>query len=226
MNQLENIPTPRAMIFDLDGTLFRTESILLPAYHAMFDRLREEGLYEGETPPEERILSGLGMLLKQIWERVMPEASDEVRQRADLVLLEEQSVRLKAGEGELYEGVRETLEKLHSRGIRLFIASNGLEGYVKGVPQAKGISPYFEALYSAGEYQTSTKVDLVRLLLERYNIQPNEAWMVGDRSSDVEAGLMNGLFVVGCDYAGFGKESELDGSHARIRAFPDILELL
>ncbi|UUZ93287.1 hypothetical protein LJK87_00265 [Paenibacillus sp. P25] len=29
--------------------------------------------------------------------------------------------------------------------------------------------------------------------------------MVGDRSSDVEAGRANGLFVVGCDYAGFRK---------------------
>ncbi|UUZ80601.1 hypothetical protein LJK88_38035 [Paenibacillus sp. P26] len=38
--------TPEAMIFDLDGTLFQTETPL-PAYHATFDRLRAEGLYEG-----------------------------------------------------------------------------------------------------------------------------------------------------------------------------------
>jgi phosphoglycolate phosphatase len=226
MKPLENKLAPRAMIFDLDGTLFQTESVLLPAYHAMFDRLRAEGLYEGDTPPEERILGGLGMLLKHIWERVMPDASVETRERADELLLEEQNKRLEAGEGVLYEGVREALEQLQSRGIRLFIASNGLEAYVKGVPQAKGIAHRFEAFYSAGEFQTSTKVDLVKLLLERYSIDPQEAWMVGDRSSDVEAGLKNGLFVVGCDYAGFGKEAELDGADARIQAFSQLLELL
>ncbi len=42
------ITKPEAMIFDLDGTLFQTETLLLPAYRATFDRLREEGLYEAK----------------------------------------------------------------------------------------------------------------------------------------------------------------------------------
>lgn len=67
---------PEAIVFDMDGTLFQTESLLLPAYHKMFDILREEGLYVGPTPPEERILSSLGMLLADIWKKVMPEADE------------------------------------------------------------------------------------------------------------------------------------------------------
>ncbi|MNC24174.1 bifunctional 5'-methylthioadenosine/S-adenosylhomocysteine nucleosidase/phosphatase [compost metagenome] len=78
----------------------------------------------------------------------------------------------------------------------------------------------FEELYSAGEFQTSSKVDLVHLLLERHGVR--NAWMVGDRSSDVEAGLKNGLTVIGCDYAGFGDGSELNGSHTRIRDFAEL----
>ncbi|MNP85892.1 hypothetical protein D3C76_1858310 [compost metagenome] len=46
--------------------------------------------------------------------------------------------------------------------------------------------------------------------------------MVGDRSSDVEAGLKNGLTVIGCDYAGFGDGEELNGSHVRIRSFLEL----
>jgi phosphoglycolate phosphatase len=226
MHSIDTKKAPGAMIFDLDGTLFKTETLLLPAYHAMFDQLRAEGLFEGPTPPEERILGGLGMLLEQIWERVMPEASEAAHRRADALLLQQETDRLAAGEGELYEEVRETLEQLHARGIRLFVASNGLEDYVKGVPAAKGIAHLFEGLYSAGEYQTRTKVDLVRLLLDKHSVPPDSAWMVGDRSSDVEAGLENGLFVVGCDYAGFGKDAELNGSHVRIQAFSDIIALL
>jgi len=215
---------PEAMLFDLDGTLFRTETLLLPAYRAAFDELRRRGLYAKETPPEERILSSLGMLLDEIWRRVMPEASDEARAEADKLLLHYQIKGLGQGKGELYEGVAETLKELRARGIRLFVASNGLEGYVKHVIEAKGLGPLFEDLYSAGRFQTRSKVDLVKLLLDNSGIR--SAWMVGDRSSDVEAGLRNGLTVVACDYAGFRDSGELDGAHLRITRFAELLEHL
>ena len=63
----------------------------------------------------------------------------------------------------LYPEVKETLEELHRRGVRLFVASNGLEHYVKGIAEARGIMSLFEGVYSAGEHGTASKVDLVRL---------------------------------------------------------------
>ncbi|MEK8126806.1 HAD family hydrolase [Paenibacillus filicis] len=217
---------PEAMIFDVDGTLFRTETLLLPAYYTTFDRLRSEGLFRGETPPEHYIISGLGMLLEEIWEQVLPDYGRDVRRRADELLLKLQLDGLKLGEGELYEGVEETLRSLRERGVRLFTASNGLEAYVKGVIQHQGLEPLFEpeGLYSAGEYRTRSKVDLVRLLVEKHGLK--NVWMVGDRSSDVEAGKENGLFVVGCDYAGFRKPHELEGADVRIASFAELLELV
>jgi phosphoglycolate phosphatase len=215
---------PEAMIFDLDGTLFQTETLLLPAYHATFDQMRAEGIYKGETPPESAILGSLGMLLEHIWQRVMPEAEVAVHRRADDLLLDYQMKGLANGEGSLYEDVADALAKLHAQGIRLFIASNGLEGYVKGVIEYKGLSPLFEGLYSAGEFQTRSKVDLVKKLLDMYGVK--SAWMVGDRSSDVEAGLENGLTVIGCDYAGFRNKGELEGAHVRINRFSDIVGLI
>lgn len=218
--------TPEAMIFDLDGTLFQTETLLLPAYHATFEQLRAEGLFQGETPDEKYILSGLGMLLEHIWQLVMPDADVTVHRRADELLLKLQVEAMARGEGKLYEGVADTLRELRRRGVRLFIASNGLEAYVKGVIRHQGLEPLFEpgGLYSAGEYATRSKVDLVRQLLDKYGIE--HAWMVGDRSSDVEAGHANGLFVVGCDYAGFRKEGELDQADVCIADFRDLPALL
>lgn len=219
-----SVVKPEAMIFDMDGTLFKTESIILPAFAQVCDDLRAEGLYSGENPPDERILGGLGKLLAEIWQEVFPGYSEETHRRADDLLLKHQIACLERGEGELYPGVVETLQELRKRGVRLFVASNGLEDYVKLVAHHKGIADLFENLYSAGEYRTATKVDLVRLLLDRYDLK--QAWMVGDRSSDVEAGLKNGLTVIGCDYAGFGDADELDGSHMRITAFGELLDLV
>jgi len=223
--ELRNGPKPEALIFDMDGTLFKTETVIVPAYERAYARLKEEGRVQGEMPPASILLGSLGMLLMDIWARVLPEADVPTRERMDVLLLEEQMLLLGEGVGELYPDVDETLRRLREAGYRLFVASNGLEGYVKGVAERLGIAERFEALYSAGEYRTASKVDLVRLLLERENV--GSAWMVGDRSSDVEAGVGNGLPVIGCDYAEFGVSSdELKGATVRIRAFGELTKLL
>lgn len=215
---------PEAVIFDLDGTLFQTETLLETVHRRVFETLRSEGLYEKPLPSIDILLGSLGMVLSDIWKRVMPDGSPEAHERANVLMLQYEMEELAGGCGRLYPGVVETLRELRERGIRLFISSNGLEEYVKGVPAVKGIGDLFEGMYSAGEFATTTKVDLVRRLLDTFGVE--RAWMVGDRSSDVEAGKSNGLFVVGCDYAGFGREGELDGSDAVIRTFPDLLKLL
>lgn len=214
---------PQAIIFDMDGTLFKTETLLIPAHDRVFTRLRGEGFYNGETPSPEIMLSSLGMLLDEIWMRVIPEATDAARDRANELLIEEELAGLALPGTELYPDVMETLQKLRNQGVKLFVASNGLEPYVKGVSDAHQLTSLFDGLYSAGGYDTSTKVDLVRILLEEHGIE--SAWMVGDRSSDVEAGKENGLKVIGCAYAGFGQDDELDGSDVLIQHFNEIWEL-
>lgn len=223
MENTATLTKPVAMIFDMDGTLFQTETLLLPAYHQLFDILREEGHYEGETPDEELMLGCLGMLLDDIWKKVIPNGTPAAHRRADELLLQLELEGLKNEAAVLYPEVKETLEELHRRGVRLFIASNGLEHYVKGIAEARGIMPLFEGIYSAGEHGTASKVDLVRLLLEEHDIQ--DAWMVGDRSSDVEAGKENGQTVIGCQYAGFGGKQELKGSDVIIHSFSQLLKL-
>jgi phosphoglycolate phosphatase len=212
---------PEVMIFDLDGTLFQTETLLIPAYRQTFVQLKKEGLYDRESPPVQRFLNSLGMLLEDIWQYVMPDKPVAVHVRANELLLSYQLEGLRMGLGQLYPGVAETLAALHAAGVRLFVASNGLEAYVKGVVEAKGLSALFEGIYSAGEHRTDSKVDLVRILMKERLV--GNAWMVGDRLSDVEAGKQNGLFVIGCEYAGFRKEAELVKADRRIIRFPLLL---
>ncbi|GGH14553.1 MTA/SAH nucleosidase [Paenibacillus segetis] len=214
---------PEAIIFDMDGTLFKTETLLIPVYHQVFDQLRLEGLYSGETPPEEIILSCLGMLLDQIWKKVLPNHDEVVHLRADELLLQLEHEGLQEYATELYPRVAETLMKLREHGVRLFVASNGLELYVKDVAETHKIISLFEGVYSAGEHKTKSKVELVRLLLDNHGV--NNAWMVGDRSSDVEAGQKNGQTVIGCAYAGFGAGIELDGADVLITSFDELIQL-
>ncbi|MFF2091979.1 HAD family hydrolase [Paenibacillus sp. NPDC058174] len=214
---------PEAIIFDMDGTLFETETLLRSVHTRLFDTLREEGLYTLETPPIESVLACLGMILDDIWRKIMPESTEAARKRADELFLQYEVEELAAGKGRLYPETAETLAALRASGIKLFVASNGLEAYVKEVARYKGISELFDGLYSAGEYKTASKVDLVAKLLSDHELK--SAWMVGDRSSDVEAGKRNGLIVIGCAYAGYGRDAELDGSDALIRSMAELLGL-
>lgn len=216
---------PRAVIFDMDGTLFETDTLLIPVHQRVFQTLRDEGLYTKDTPPVELLLGCLGMLLEDIWKTVMPDSSEEARKRADVLLLQYESEGLAAGEGRLYPYVADTLAELKEKGAKLFVASNGLEEYVKGVAKHKGIAPLFNGIYSAGEYGTVSKVDLVARLLQDHGLGSEGVWMVGDRSSDVEAGRSNGLLTIGCAYATYGRAAELADADIRISDFRELLQL-
>ncbi|MDR0266845.1 HAD family hydrolase [Paenibacillus sp.] len=223
MSLQSTLTKPKAIIFDMDGTLFQTESLLLPAYHKLFDTLRSEGLYMSPTPPEERILGSLGMLLEDIWKVVMPDGSQEAHNRANELLLQFELEGLAAGETLLYPEVKETLEALRKQGVKLYVASNGLEHYISGIVDTHELSELFDGLYSAGKNGTLSKVDLVKLLLDEGQV--DYAWMVGDRSSDVEAGKKNELHVIGCAYAGFGNHDELKDADVLISSFSELLKL-
>jgi phosphoglycolate phosphatase len=210
------------LIFDLDGTLFQTEKMALPAFRCTFERLMEQGICQ-RMPSGEQMTSVFGMTTADLWKTLLPTASDEERALADEILLEEELAHLNKGYGELYPHVWETLSYFQSRRLRLYIASNGGERYVKGVARAMGIERFFLHIYSAGEYKTARKEDLVARLLADDGGRP--AVMVGDRQSDVKAGKENGLFVVGCDF-GFARPHELDGADRIIHHFSELRQII
>lgn len=214
----------KAFIFDLDGTLFQTEQVAIPAFHRTYQQLQEQGLYQGDRPADEQVTSVFGMTSEGIWERLLPGASDEVKKRADDKWLENELDCLAEGMGALYPGVPQSLEALHGQGFRLFVASNGQGPYVRGVLQAFGIRSWFTGIYSAGEKKIFDKRQLVALLMKEHQV--TSGWMVGDRSSDVQAGKANGLTIIGCRYAGFpqfGDEKELKDADQVIHSFSELL---
>jgi len=217
----------KVAVFDMDGTLFQSEKLALPAFRRAFHRLKAEGLYRKDPPADEEIHSVFGMTQREIWSRLLPEADEKTRKIADRWTLEEELAGLRRGEGRLYPGVAETLHRLKEEGWRLFIASNGLRQYLEGVLKTFRLAHLFSGVYGAGDHGTGTKVELVRILMKEHGV--SGGFMVGDRESDVRAGKANGLEVIGCRYPGytrFGKEEELKGADVVVDRFPDILSVL
>lgn len=212
-----------AILFDMDGTLLQTDKLATPAFTRTFEQLQRKGLWDGPIPDEGEITNLLGMTIDQVWNKLLPDASEETVHAADAFLLENEIQLIQERVTDLYPGVKETLQSLHTQGYALFVASNGQEGYIDAICEEYGLKPLFTDLYSAGRFSTKTKNDLVAKLLNDYEIK--QAIMVGDRHSDIEAGTTNGLITIGCDF-GFAQPGELDGATIIMTSFPQLLEIL
>ncbi len=211
----------KAIIFDMDGTIFETNDVALQAFQKTFELLVEKGHYDGEIPSNERFLDQLGKTFDDIWADLLPYANEEIRILVDQWMLDIELNLIRDGVGKLYPDVKEVLERLVEMGYSLFVASNGHERYISAIVDHYKINHLFVDLYSAGRFQTKSKVDLVQLLRQTYHVQAG--YMVGDRRSDVEAGKANGFTVVGCQF-GFADVSELQDADIRVSTFFEMLE--
>ena len=209
-------------LFDMDGTLFRTEPVGVPAFHLTMRRMTESGIAMPTPMTDERITSTFGLTHDKIWDRLYDGRLSRAEQAAaDAVLLEEEIQLIGQGVGQLYDSVIDTLDTLHREGASLAVASNGQQPYIEAIVRHFGIAGLFSGLYSASGAGVATKVDLVRLACAK--IAHSTAVMVGDRYTDIEAGRANGLFTVGCAF-GFG-EREVADADVIVRTFPEILAI-
>ena len=217
----------KAIIFDLDGTLFQTEKVAVPAFQETFRHLQTTGRFQGDIPDEANIQSVFGLTHQELWEVLLPGADRAVKEEADRFMLQKELELFRLGKGEIFPRVRETLMQFYEDGWPLFVASNGVGDYVRTALETKGLISLFKGIYTAGEYQTADKSDLVRILKNDHGV--TDGWMVGDRSSDIKAGKENQLFAVGCRYTGypcFGQENELDEADAIIHSFPELKQVV
>lgn len=207
----------------MDGTLLDSGPLAVPAFHATRIRMAQVGWTVPPTWHDEEVLRTFGMTHDRIWLQLLGYRLNEQQQAiADAWVLEEELAGLRAGRATLFDGVTVTLQQLHDEGATLAVASNGQQEYIEGIIEVAGLSAIFAGLYSAAGRQTATKVELVSQLLGE--ISHDRAVMVGDRSSDVEAGLGNQLPTVGCAF-GFAHEGELAQATMRISHFGDLLRL-
>ena len=193
-----------AIIFDMDGTLFQTNLILEPALEVTFEQLRKDGLWEGVTPIE-KYREIMGVPLSVVWETLCPDHTTEVREESNrkfqLALVDQ----IKTGNGALYEDVESTLEKL-SKNHTLFIASNGQTAYLQAIVETYHLTRWMKGIYSIDLVPSGNKSELVSIVLQQNHI--TNGFVVGDRSSDIQAAYDNQLTSIGVRFD-FAQEHEL-----------------
>lgn len=181
------------IIFDLDGTLYRTHETVLPP---LYDICREYGLTL--TKEDESLL--LYTTADTLLDRIAPDMPPELRNKFcyDLKWRERELVKEK---GRLFCGVEDLLKSLASNGIPMAICGMGSKEYIETVLDRCNIKHYFK--YICHRVEGLTKSQVLKKLLENAGLQPNECIMVGDSATDIKAAKDNSIAFIGVKY-GYG----------------------
>ncbi|MBM7703480.1 HAD hydrolase-like protein [Metabacillus iocasae] len=195
----------QSLIFDMDGTLFQTDKILELSLEDTFNHLRSLHLWDTDTPID-TYRKIMGVPLPKVWEALLPNHSNEVREQTDAYFLERLIENISSGKGALYPNVKEILTYLKDNHYSIYIASNGLVAYLQAIVKYYQLDYWVTETFSIQQIQTLDKGDLVKTIMKKYDIR--HAAVVGDRLSDINAAKDNGLTAIGCNFD-FAQEEEL-----------------
>ncbi|MFJ7929065.1 HAD hydrolase-like protein [Peribacillus sp. NPDC096448] len=211
----------KAIIFDMDGTLFQTNLILEPALEETFDVLRKENLWDTKTPIEQ-YREIMGVPIPVVWETLCPNHSLEIRVKSNEIFHKKLIELIQAQKGALYADVERTLNEL-SKKYPLFIASNGQIEYLQAIVETYNLDRFIQSTYSIQLIKSGHKSDLVQMVKNKNQIE--NGYVVGDRSSDISAAKDNELIAVGVNFD-FAQEDELKQADFVVNNFKEILEFV
>jgi len=205
----------------MDGTLFQTNTVLEISLADTFGHLTEIGEWPtGEGAPIEQYRTIMGVPLPVVWETLLPNHTGATRERANEYFQEQLILNIRRGQGALYPHVEEVLQHFKTAGYRIYIASNGLPEYLQAIVEQYRLDEWVNGTFSIQQIQSMNKTDLVAFIKERNRIE--QAAVVGDRLSDIQAAQGNGFLSVGCRFD-FAQEEELAQADVVV---DDLLELI
>jgi len=123
-----------------------------------------------------------------------------------------------------YPGVKEVLEELRARGVRLAVVTNASNGNALARLNRAGLAGLFDAVVSAEmTKRMKPEPDSIMLALELLRAKPEEAVLVGDSlSRDIAAGIELGMRTV---YAEYGDRNLQEEGHEPDHRIQDIRDL-
>jgi N-acetyl-D-muramate 6-phosphate phosphatase len=214
---------PRAVFFDLDGTLADTADDLAAPVNAMRIERGEQPMPVADLRPfasagaRGLIAKGLGV------------GKDDPEYEALRLEFLERYERDIVVHTRLFDGMPELLGRLESEGLRWGVISNKIERYVRIIVDKLGIAGRIAVAYG-GDSAARPKPhpDLMLLALQTTGLRGEDCVYVGDDLRDVVAGRAAGMATVAAayGYCGDADGPENWGADALIRHPQELAPLL
>lgn len=208
----------KLVIFDLDGTLLNSIEDIADALNASL----EEMGYPVHKLSEFNHLVGDGVF--QLCERALPEG--EKHHASELQDKFSQHYRKNATVKTVpYDGIREVLEELKKRNIKLAVASNKVHAF-----SVEMVNHYFGDMFdiilgNASQRPKKPQPVIIYDILEYTGVDKSESVMVGDSDVDIFTAKNSGIKSIGCAWGYRGrKELEETGADYIAEVPADILE--
>jgi phosphoglycolate phosphatase len=203
----------KAVIFDLDGTLWDSSGCIYQIWNKVFERHAEI--------PFRVVLSDIarymGKTTDEIGAMLFPEQSTEFQRQILLECCVEEDVYLRENGAELYDGLEETLRVLKEK-YSLYIVSNCQDGYIDAFLYAHNLGDYFADIEMSGRTGMS-KGENIALIIKRNGI--DKSMYIGDTEGDEKASRYAGIPFIYAKY-GFGKAVAPDAVIGRLSELPDV----
>ncbi len=210
----------KCVIFDLDGTLTRSEE-------GIWNCVRYAAQKLGFPEPDAATLRKfIGPPLAYSFREYMgmdPQmaetATETYRERYNVVGLFENRV---------FPGIRRLLRTLKQEGWYIGVATGKPQRTSERVIAHFGLDKFIRKICGPDGDHRPDKIDLIRNALpEGWDADKDEIWMVGDRKFDVEGAIGAGVKSIGVGY-GYGSEEELReaGCTAYCATVEDVINFL
>jgi len=182
----------KAVIFDFDGTL----AVLNIDFNAMrervFDLMKHYGVGEGLIK-ERYLLEIIDEAYQILWEE-NPSSAEEFYQEAHQTL---HGVEMRAAEeGLLISGAEKTLKYLRKKGIKVGIITRNCEEAVRKV--FPNIDKFCDVFISRNSVKkVKPHPDHLSSTMKALEVLGEEAVMIGDHPTDIQAGKRVGMKTIG-----------------------------
>lgn len=176
--------TPRAVIFDFDGTLADSLVVLLEIYNELAQKrgFRAVDQHEWVRLRQGSIADGLR------WTGIHPMQVPGMLTQG-LRLLKPRTSEIK-----LFPDMVELVKQLNAQGAQLYVLSTNAQDVIQEVLDKHGIGDQLEVLKSSRVFG---KAQAIRKLIKSHHLDPARMWMIGDEVRDMRASQRAGVHGIG-----------------------------
>jgi HAD superfamily hydrolase (TIGR01509 family) len=210
-------PAPKAVLFDIDGTLVDSNYLHVDAWARAFEEV-------GHPVETWRIHRSIGLDSKKLLETLLGDRLDELGDRAKELHSEfylGSTDRLRP-----LPGAVDLLHALADAGIRVVLATSAPKNELDILLGVLDSDDALHATTSSDDVGTAKpEPDIVEVALERAGVDASEALFVGDAVWDMVASGRAGVGAIGVRTGGFGADELTEAGSLRIFDDPqDVLD--